>query len=67
MIETDQITDTAAFVKAHWATISVAGAWLAREIGNFNRWAVNIGRTIYEWGGIKNIARKLWNGEEKKS
>ena len=62
MNDTTHITETAAFVKTHWATISVAAVWLAREVQNFNRWAINAGRTVVAAGGLKNIARKLWKG-----
>jgi hypothetical protein len=58
----DAAQQIVAQVKINWPAISIAGVWLGREIGNFNRWLVNASEFVIRHGGVGSILVKLvWN------
>ena len=69
MIDTNQIQQAgeaaqavAAELKTNWPAISLALALAARELGNFNRWVVNVLEFVIRHGGIGWLLCKLvWN------
>ena len=69
MIDTNQIqllADNAHVVQTQLhplvPALTVAAAWLGRELTRFNAWATSAGEKIMAHGGIGKIAIKLfWN------
>ena len=73
IIDTNQIQQAAeaaqavaAEVKTNWPAISAAAFIIARELGNLNRWLVNVAEFIIKHGGIGWLIWKLvWNPPSK--
>ena len=52
------------FIHQHWATITIAAAWLGREIKNLNRWMFEAAEYFQAHGGFKNWILKIWDNKE---
>ena len=54
------------FIHQHWAAITIAAAWLGREIKTFYTAFYETAEYFQAHGGIKNWILKTWDNKEAK-